>query len=718
MAGYIIFCKEAKTFYLHTNRTSYVFFVNEAGDLEHLYYGKRVPNVDLRYLAIRHVYPFTPYRAANGEEHAPDTYLREYSIGASGDFRICAAEFGGKDMCDVFPQYVSHRIKKGGEQIPGLPCAHGGAESLSVTLSDSERNIRIVLHYTVYPDCDAITRYAEIAYCGGDSVRLIKAQSLSLDLPGRSYEKVDLAGTYMYERAFVQRTPLPYGKTCSGSQKGCTGHHGNPFVALCDCEATEESGEVYGFNTVYSGNYENEIEVNAKGNTRITVGIGGGLDWDLNAAQTFYTPQAVCVFSDGGLGGMSRAFHDFVRAHIVPPKWAYAHRPVVINTWESCAFDVSEEKIRGMVQAAKEMGVELLVLDDGWFRPEDKQGLGDWNVDGNKFFSGLKKLSEELHDSGMGFGLWFEPEMVNPDSDLFRAHPEYAVYGGKGLLSRNQLVLDLSNRTVEDLVFDKMTAVLDGLRIEYLKWDMNRYISEPSGYGGERGAFCHRYMLGVYSLLGRISERYPDMLIESCAGGGGRFDLGMLCFSPQIWASDNTDPFHRTAIQLGTSLAYPVSAIGSHVTHGVVSGFCADLRFRAATAEFGAYGYEFDPNSIAKEDRDWLKTRLGDVHRRENLMLCGDLYRLLADEKFAAYMQVSKDKTQALFTLIQFHFTAADEVKRVRLRGLNENALYRSSADGKTYCGPALMNAGLWFDGLVCAGGKVVTVEFTQVEKG
>lgn len=712
----IYYQEETRTFYLNTRNTSYVFFVNELGDLEHLYYGKRIPNVDLRYLAYRHGYPFTPYFAETGACCAPDTYFREYPFGGSGDFRICAAELGGKDVCGMISQYVSHCIKKGDARIEGLPCAHGGAESLEVTLSDCEKNIRIVLHYTVYPDCDAITRRAEIINCGRNAVRLIKAASLSLDLSGHDYERVDLAGTYMFERAVVQRNALSYGKIGSFSSKGCTGHHGNPFVALCARGADEENGEVYGFNLVYSGNYENEIEVSAKGNTRIVSGIGGGLDQTLEAGRSFRTPEAVSVFSENGLGGMSRLFHDFIREHIVPRKWAYAHRPVVVNTWETCLFDVSEEKIMGMVRSAKEMGAEILVLDDGWFRPDDKQGLGDWKIDAEKFPSGLKKLSEKLHENGMGFGLWFEPEMVNPNSDLFREHPEYAANNGKGLLSRNQLVLDFSNRTVVDFVFEKMKSVLDGLQIEYLKWDFNRYITEPCGAAGKRGAFLHNYMLGVYSLLDRITRRYPNILIESCAGGGGRFDLGMLCYSPQIWASDNTDPFNRIAIQFGTSLAYPNSVISSHVTHGVVAGFPANLRLRSATSEFGPYGYEFNPDSICIEDRILLKNWKDEVCRREELMLRGDLYRLIAEDKFVAYMLVSKDKTSALFTLIQYYFTAADEVKRVRLRGLNEKAFYRNSSDGKIYSGAVLMNAGLLLDGLVCAGGKAERIEFTQVD--
>ena len=715
MKRHIIFNKETKTFYLHTRNTSYVFYVNEMGDLEHLYYGGRIPDDDMRHLACNRSYSFAPFDASVGEHCSPDAYFREYSIGGSGDFRICATQFGG--VCGISPKYVTHKISKGKETIPDLPSARGdGTESLEITLEDREKNIRIVLYYTVYPDCDAITRRAQITNCGQNAMRLHKAMSLSLDLPDREYEKIDLAGTYMYERATVQRVPLAYGKSSSFSQKGCSGHHGNPFVALCSIGAAENCGEVYGFNLVYSGNYETEIEVNAKGSTRIICGMGE-LDWTLKANDSFYTPEAVCVFSNQGIGGMSRLFHDFIREHIVPQKWAHAHRPVAINTWETCYFNVSEEKIMGMVQAAKEIGSELLVLDDGWFRPNDKQGLGDWKTDTNKFPSGLKKLSEELHKNGLGFGLWFEPEMVSPNSDLFRAHPEYAVNAGKGLLGRHQLVLDMSNRVVEDYVFDKMANVIDGLKIEYLKWDMNRYISEPCGAGGENGAFCHRYILGVYSLLRRITKRYPDLLIESCAGGGGRFDLGMLCYCPQIWTSDNTDPFNRIAIQTGTSVAYPNSAIVSHVTHGVVSGVNASLGLRCATAAFGPYGYEFDPVSLSKEDRIRLKSYKEDVCRREDLMLCGDLYRLLTTDKFIAYSVVAKDKTRAMLTFIQLIFTALDEIKRVRLCGLNENAYYTSSADGKTYSGAALMNAGLVFDGLAGAAGKVETIEFTQIKQ-
>ena len=392
-----------------------------------------------------------------------------------------------------------------------------------------------------------------------------------------------------------------------------------------------------------------------------------------------------------------------------------------MNTWEAFYFDIGEEKVLDMADSAREMGAELLVVDDGWFRDNDQEGLGDWKVSEEKFPSGLKSLSDKLHRKGLGFGLWFEPEMVSLNSELYRKHPEWALGTcDEQYLGRGQLVLDMGNSDVVDYLFSRICACLDGVKIEYIKWDMNRYISESGSFHtANQGEVFHRHMLGVYELLRRVTERYPDILVETCAGGGGRFDLGMLYYSPQIWTSDNTDPFVRTDIQLGTSIAYPNSAISCHYTAAKVTGLCANTKFRYASAAFGPYGYELDPRTLSLEKRLRMKELTEELLAGENLMLQGDLYRLIHHEKgnFAAYMQVAKDKSRAVLTFVQYFYTAMEQTKVVRLKGLDRKGCYRCSLDGKEYHGDTLMHVGIRIPELMNKSGKAVRIFFERMEK-
>lgn len=718
---YIRFSTDTQTFYLHTERTTYAFCINELNEPEHLYYGARIPEEDIRHIRSRHCYSFAPYAERVGDTVSPTVYMREFPVVNDGDFRTAMLSVtDGDGRYGARMQYCGYELREGRLPISQLPHSRGiNAESLSVRLYNERKKIAAVLHYVVYPACDAIVRYTQIVNEGERDIRLQKVSSFCLDIEGHEFDSIELFGTYQYERGVVSRSPLRYGSAGQCSRKGTSGHQGNPFFAVCSHNADENSGEAYGFNLVYSGNYKNEIEVDERGNTRIVSGVSDDrFEYPLLPGESFYSPEAVLVYSADGLGGISRRMHDFVRAEIINPEFVSKHRPVVLNTWEGCYFDVDENKLLAMADGALEMGAELLVLDDGWFRSNDTEGLGDWLTDRKRFPSGLKDLSEKLRAKGLGFGLWFEPEMVSKRSALYAAHPDWAVGNGdEQYLGRSQLVLDFSRSEVVDYVFTRMCEVLDGLKIEYIKWDMNRYISEAGTRAGAQGAFFHNYMRGVYDLLSRITSRYPHILLETCAGGGGRFDLGMLYYSPQIWTSDNTDPYNRTAIQLGTSLAYPNSCIASHITQNVGSGLNADLAFRYATAVFGTYGYELHPDELTKEERAQLKRYAETYRENEDLILCGDLYRVEQSPKFVSYVLVAKDKSRALLTFEQLFYNALDKTKVLHLRGLDKDAYYRCSLDGKTYNGAVLENVGLRIDELLAGTGRAFCIMFAKINR-
>lgn len=712
-----------KTFYLNTDKSTYAFCVNEMGALEHLYYGERISNVDLSHLRFKQTYNFSPYDKNVGDTLSPDVFFQELSIENCGDFRICAISIqNAEGVYGTRLKYSSHEIRKGRKYIKGLPCANAdNAESLEIMLKSEAGDIEIRLHYVVYPKEDVIVRYEEILNCSEQPIHLLKACTC-LDIPGHDYDLINLFGTYHHERAFVQRTPLQYGLQGNFSHKGASGHETNPFMALCSLNATEDSGEVYGFNLVYSGNFKNEVQVDKLGNTRVVSGISDyGFDWILKAQEVFTTPETVYTYSNQGIGQMSRNLHDFIRNHIINPHFVYRHRPVVVNTWEAFDFNINETNILDLLDSAKAIGAEMVVVDDGWFRDHDAEGLGDWEVKEKKFPSGLKDLSDKLHQRGLQFGLWFEPEMINEDSELYRKHPDWVLRSDdNGLLWRNQYVLDMTNPNVVEHLFLRFCELLDDVQIEYIKWDMNRYISEAnSTYTMNQGEVSHRYIMGVYELLRRVTERYPKVLLETCAGGGGRFDLGMLYYSPQIWTSDNTDPFLRTDIQLGTSLAYPNSTISCHFTVAKVSGFDADANFRYASATFGAYGYELDPQTLSEQQRNNLQQLTEEACANEDLMLKGDLYRLMNHKEgyFTSYMQVSKDKTEAVLTFIQYQYTAMNQRMIVRLKGLDANSVYHCSLDGKNYRGDVLMNAGFQITGIMHHSGMSVRVYFEKINE-
>lgn len=691
-------------FILKTDNTAWILRIAE-GYLESLYYGADVPDCDLEYLVNTQILNFAPYDADLGLKYIYGARLYLYSGANSGDFRTPA--------CDVIDQngYTGCRFSYAGYEILpetpadfAMPKIRGGGETLKILLTDRDKKIDAELYFQPAEDCDAFVRYARIVNRSGGVVSLKKAASLQLDFDNGRFDLLSVAGAPGDEMRNLRR-PVTQGKAEISSRFGVTGHSANPFFALCAPSATEDAGECYGFNLLYSGNFKNEIECDCHGCVRVVSGISDeNFFWTLKDGDSFYTPQAVCVFSEEGIGGMSRRFHRLCREHVIPPRYKDT-RPVVANTWESFYFTVDEDKVRAFAKKAKEIGADTVVLDDGWFRNEDNENLGDWEPDSRRFPSGLGKLVEAVKAEGLNFGLWFEPEMISRRSKLFKAHPEWLLQNGdKGSESRNQYVLDMANPAVVDYVFGVMAAYLSRYDISYVKWDMNRYLSEVgSGCLSNQGEASHRYALGVYALLERITEEF-GVLVEGCAGGGGRFDLGMLYYEPMIWLSDNTDPYNRTEIQFGAATAYPPCALSYHFSKGEgTSGKPSGPYFRMLAANFACFGYELDLTKLSGEEIAACRAFTEKRRSYDKYVLGGDFYKLDADGKYYyACLQVLKDRSAALLTFIQVDAQIRYESLVLRLKGLKSDARYKVGESGLVLYGRTLEKAGVRISDLLC----------------
>lgn len=700
----IFFDDKTGIFKIDTANSSYVFCVSYGNFLEHLYYGKKIPNEDLRYISNRQIYTFNYTTEKDCQrEFALSTVLAECSSFNYCDFRIpsISIENGDGTLGDKLV-FETYSVKDGVCDLPGLPFCRNdcSAQTLTVTIADKDKGIAIDLVYVVFDKYDVIARHCVVKNLSDKSARLFKAASACLDFSGENFDLINLKGMYLYERAAIQRVPLNRGVYSFGSALGATAHHENPFFIVCDKHTDEDVGNAYGFNLLYSGNFLNEIEVDRLLNVRIVLGINPqGFEWRLNSGESFCTPQAVMTYSDCGIGGTSRNFHDFIRNCVIDEKNAFKTRPVVINSWESAYFDVSEKFMLDLADEAKKCGADTVVLDDGWFRNDAKSGLGDFYTDKTKFPDGIAGLSEKIHAKGLDFGIWIEPEMASPDSDFL------SVKGGTALsshpdrvLGRNQLVIDLTDEKNVKTITDRIISELSGAKIDYIKWDMNRYVTDAASDRTSSGETYHRQVLGVYKALSIIKNAFPDALIETCAGGGGRFDLGMLFYSSQIWTSDNTDPYARAYIQYGTSLGYPQSAISCHYTEGVcTSGRESSPKFRCLVASFGAFGYELNLSKLTEEEKTAIKGFSEVYKKNREFVVDSDLYRIIAPEtdKFCAYINVSKDKKRALFTFLHINSTGFYENILVKLKGLDEKKNYVCSLDGTVHSGAALMRAGI-----------------------
>lgn len=699
----IHFDAENKIFHLQTKTTSYVFCVSEHDAVEHLYYGKKIPLDNVKYIGNRQIYGHVAHESRTDRGFCASVQGFEIAPFNAGDIRTPSVVYeyeNNADACRL--RYRSHHIFKGRKPLQGLPYSREGenTETLEVVLSDDENSVEFTLTYCVYTDEDVIARSQTMKNIGGGKLVVRKFASMCLDFYGMDFDAITLEGMYLYERAQVSRAALKRGVFKNNSLTGTSSHIRNPFLALCSHNADEDIGEAYGFNLLYSSNFAEEVSVSFLGDTRLTVGLDDtGFAWTLRQGETLSSPEVIMTYSDQGLGGMSRNFHDHVRNHIIEREFVFAPRPIVINSWEASYFTVTEEKVLSLAEHALDCGIDTVVLDDGWFRPNDTIGLGDWRTNKESFPMGIKGLCDKIHTLGLKFGIWLEPEMVNENSEYYKQHPDCILSTSKlPFISRSQFLLDLTRDEVVQDIANRIIEELKDADLDYIKWDFNRYATEASSFVTPQGEVYHRQMLGAYKLLSLIKAQFPHVLFETCSGGGGRFDLGMLYYSPQIWTSDNTDPYARSYIQYGSSYAYPVSTLSCHFTEGdCTTGRVSTHDFRYHVAAFGSYGYELDLSKYGAEDKATFKAYSEMYRRDEDLNLRGDLYRLISPEsdQFCAYIKVSKDKKKAQLTFLELNATGFVESTTLRLKGLDPEKKYKNEDTGAVLYGATLMNVGI-----------------------
>lgn len=707
----IIVTEQGRNFSLKTLRSMYQIKADEYGVLKHIWYGSRT-ECDMEYLLDYPDVGFSGniYDAGNKREYSLDTMPLEYSCKGIGDNRIPAAAIthpNGSDALDL--RFEGYEIKKGKYAIIGLPAVYADeneAETLEIYLKDTSSDIRVILKYGVLEKKDIITRSAVFCNLGDTPVKITKAFSLCLDIPYGDWDWVHFHGRHTMER-IVERRKLFHGIQESSSNRGISSHQQNPSVLLCSKNCTETSGECIGALLVYSGSFQTKIELTQHNQVRMLMGINSEcFSWKLKPHDEFSTPEVVLSYSSSGMETLSHNFHNVIRNNICRGKHKLCERPVLINNWEATYFDFNEERLENIAKEASKLGVDMFVMDDGWFgkRDSDTSGLGDWFVNEAKIKGGLNRLVEKVKSFGMKFGIWFEPEMVSEDSELYKAHPDWAIQipDRKPTRSRYQLVLDMTRQDVRDYLFKVVSDVLSSADISYVKWDMNRSICD--WYSAElpaenMGEMQHRYVLGVYELLDRLITEFPHILFEGCSGGGGRFDAGILYYCPQIWCSDDTDAYERTKIQYGTSFFYPVSAIGSHVS--VVpnhqTGRITPFETRAVTAMSGSFGYELDLSTLSEEEKAAVIEQNKRFKKYGSLIHNGRYYRLSdpMTDKFAIWSFVSEDHCEVLVHGMIFHTEPNMLRYPIKLRGLIPDKKYVVDGDNKIYTGKALMEGGI-----------------------
>lgn len=724
----IYFDKLSGGFILSGKNYSYAMFVNRAGYLQHLYYGKKMGGSDLAFLIKTQGEKLSPNPEDINADMLTDCMPSECGFFGRGDFRsatVIAEREDGSVMSSF--KYVKHAISGGVARIKGQPCVRKADNTLTITLKDDFSDIEIDLNYSVSDNSDVLIKNTEMRNTGKTCIKLKKAFSFCTNLPDidKQYSALRLAGSWASERRPVI-TPLAEGTLRIESTRGYSSHQMNPFMAILADSCTENSGECYGFNLLYSGSFAITAEVSSNKSVRVQGGINDYLfGWELDGGESFITPQTALCYSAEGLGGLSRAYHDFFREYVIDPKRVYERRPIVINNWEATYFGFDNEKLFAIIDEAAKLGIDTFVLDDGWFgkRNDDKSGLGDWFVNNKKLKGGLKPIIDRCKKNGMKFGLWFEPEMISEDSDLYRAHPDWAIKkeGVEPCRGRNQLVLDFTRKEIVDYVFNAVSKVLKENDISYVKWDKNRDITEnfsASLLADRQGEFLHRYTLGFYDLAERLISAFPDVFFEGCAGGGGRFDGGALYHFPQIWTSDDTDGLERTKIQWGTSMCYPVSAMSCHVSAcpNHQTQRITPFKTRGAIASLGATGYELDLTKLTAEEKEQVKEQIANYKRIDGLVLNGDLFRLANpfETDYFCEMIVAKDKTEAYVVGERFRGDPCDHDRLLKLNGLDENKTYTIKELGVTASGKALMSAGVHYPRLPDCGSWIWYIGETE----
>lgn len=699
----ITFNETTRIFTLTTAHTTYQMQADAQGYLLHLYYGARTAG-EMDYLLNYGDRGFSgnPNSAGSDRTYSLDALPQEYPSLGTGDFRNYALNIenaDGSQCCN--PVYITHEIAAGKYTLKGLPfvrAEENEAETLKIILEDPVTKVELHLLYGVLEKEDIITRSVIIKNAGKAPVTVKKAQSACLDFLHGDYDLIKFYGRHAMERN-MERMPVSHESTRIGSRRGTSSHQYNPGVILAGKNTNEDSGSCYGMLFVYSGNFLVEAEKDQYDQTRIQMGLTDELfAYPLEAGAEFTAPEVILSYTNKGLSRLSQQYHHCIMNHICQGKYVHANRPVLINSWEAAYFDFTGDTIVELAKEAKALGIDMVVMDDGWFgkRNDDNSSLGDWYVNEEKLGGTLTKLIERVNQEGVKFGIWIEPEMVSEDSDLYREHPDWAITipGRKPVRSRNQLVLDFSRKEVRDEIFKRICAVLDQGNVEYIKWDMNRSLADI--YASN---VTYDYVLGVYDFLEKLTNRYPDILIEGCSGGGGRFDAGMLYYTPQIWCSDNTDAINRTRIQYGTSFFYPVAAMGSHVSAvpNHQTGRVTSMHTRGVAAMSGTFGYELNPALLNAKEKAEIRAQLAQYREYQELIREGDYYRLSNpfQDNFAAWMVVSDDRSKALVSVIRLTAEANPPAAYVTLKGMEEDAFYREKTTGKVYPGAALMEAGI-----------------------
>ena len=708
----IIYCEKDRIFTLQTKNTTYQMQVDRYGFLLHLYYGKKTDTC-MDYLLTYYDRGFSgnPYDAGEDRTYSMDTLPQEFPCYGNGDFRSTAFAVENADgsmSCDL--RYKSHTIRDGKYNLEGLPAVYASdkeAQTLEILMEDPVTGVKVVLLYGVLPAQDIITRSVSVKNESSGKIYLNKIESASLDFLYGDYELLTFYGRHAMERN-VQRVPVVHGTQKIGSVRGTSSHQYNPMMILAEKETTEDKGNCYAMSFVYSGCFQGEVLKDQLNQTRMMLGLQEeAFRYPLETGEMFQAPEVILSYSSEGMNRLSQNLHHCIRQHICRGKYKEEIRPILINSWEAAYFDFTGDTIYELAKAAKEVNIDMLVMDDGWFgkRDDDNSGLGDWFVNEKKLGGTLGNLIKRINDLGVKFGIWIEPEMVSEDSDLYRKHPDWAltVPGRNPVRSRNQLVLDFSRKEVVDEIYDQICKVLDQGNIEYVKWDMNRSLMDVySSVTRDQGRVLHDYVLGLYDFLERLVQRYPNLLIEGCSGGGGRFDAGMMYYTPQIWCSDNTDAIDRLRIQYGTSFGYPVSVVGSHVSAvpNHQTGRKTTLHTRGVVAMSGTFGYELNLMKLSEEEKQEIREQIAEYKSYAPIIQNGLYYRLSdpTTEEICAWEFVhtdEKEQSKVLLNIVMQVIHGNMTVNYVKLQGLEEMAVYREEKSGKRYTGAALMYGGM-----------------------